>query len=155
MNTETSLPFPASLFFPKSPEFWHVHIRVSIKCDTSRKQAIRATVYSIVTLPHLAALVKENKVLILTKQSLIFKTTCCPFTFKSIFFFAIYEESVPRKPLIYFSSVNCPSTQEDTIQFLKTGVEYLAVLINFNLFGQWMIHSVIGDCHCPFLSPVS
>jgi hypothetical protein len=45
--------------------------------------------------------------------------------FKSIFFIVIFEETVGRKPLTFFSSVKFPYMQEETIQFVISGVEYL------------------------------
>jgi hypothetical protein len=64
--------------------------------------------------------------------------------FKSIFFIVILEETVGRKSLTFFSSVKFPCTQEETIQFVASAVEYLAALINFNVFREWMIYSVIA-----------
>ena len=63
--------------------------------------------------------------------------------FKSIFFIVIFEETVGRKLLTFFSSAKFPCTQEETIQFVTSGVQYLVALINFNVFRERMIYSVI------------
>jgi len=52
--------------------------------------------------------------------------------FKSIFFIVIFEETVVRKLLTFFSSAKFSCTQE-AILFVTLGVEYLAPLIELDV----------------------